>query len=71
MNRLLASLFGCRHKKQTRVFADAAGQYRACLDCGTRLAYSEIEFPTGFYRRNECTQLEQRRQEEIAAWLRD
>lgn len=33
-------LFGCHHRKLSRVFTLNAETYRVCLDCGTKFAYS-------------------------------
>jgi len=32
--------FLCRHQKQTNPRRDGEGEYRRCLDCGTRLTWA-------------------------------
>lgn len=43
---LMASLFGCWHKRLTRPIADKNMSYRACLDCGARKRFDTEEFRT-------------------------
>lgn len=37
---ILTLLFGCTHKRQTRVFTIGGRSYTVCLSCGKELAYS-------------------------------
>ena len=43
---IMASLFGCWHKRLTRPIADDTTSYRACLDCGARKRFDTEEFKT-------------------------
>jgi len=43
---LMASMFGCWHKRLTRPITDRNTSYRACLDCGARKRFSTEEFKT-------------------------
>lgn len=41
---IVASLFGCWHKRLTRPISDKHMSYRACLDCGARKKFDTEEF---------------------------
>ena len=43
---LVASVFGCWHKRLTRPISDKNMSYRACLDCGARKKFNAEEFRT-------------------------
>ena len=43
---VMASLFGCWHKRLTRPIADKNTSYRACLECGARKRFDTEEFRT-------------------------
>ena len=43
---VMASLFGCWHKRLTRPIADRNMSYCACLDCGARKRFDTEEFRT-------------------------
>ena len=43
---VVASLFGCWHKRLTRPISDKHTSYRACLDCGARKKFDTEEFRT-------------------------
>ena len=43
---IVASLFGCWHKRLTRPISDKDNSYRACLDCGARRKFDTYEFKT-------------------------
>jgi hypothetical protein len=38
--RVLDFLFGCRHRKRSRVFTLGGQTYRVCWDCGAKFSYS-------------------------------
>ncbi len=33
-------MFGCRHTNQTTPRRDEEGEYRRCIECGTRIAWA-------------------------------
>jgi len=41
---LLASLFGCRHKRLTRPFTNDKNSYMACVECGARRKFDAQNF---------------------------
>lgn len=43
---IMASLFGCWHKRLTRPISDKNNSYRACLDCGARRKFDPNAFKT-------------------------
>jgi hypothetical protein len=43
---MIASLFGCWHKRLTRPISDKNISYRACLDCGARRKFDTEDFRT-------------------------
>lgn len=43
---LVASVFGCWHKRLTRPFTEKHISYRACVDCGARKKFSTEDFMT-------------------------
>lgn len=43
---LIASLFGCWHKRLTRPFTTNKHSYRACLECGARQKFDSKNFKT-------------------------
>jgi len=43
---IVASVFGCWHKRLTRPISDKNNAYRACLDCGARRKFDPYEFKT-------------------------
>ncbi|MEO7674883.1 MAG: hypothetical protein ABIU09_12500 [Pyrinomonadaceae bacterium] len=43
---LIASLFGCWHKRLTRPFTSDKNSYMACLECGARRKFDTQNFKT-------------------------
>lgn len=43
---LMASLFGCWHRRLTRPISGKEGAYMACLDCGARKKFDIEDFRT-------------------------
>ena len=43
---IVASVFGCWHKRLTRPISDKDNSYRACLECGARRKFDTYEFKT-------------------------
>ena len=43
---IMASLFGCWHKRLTRPITDKNISYRACLECGARKRFDPEVFRT-------------------------
>jgi len=43
---IVASVFGCWHKRLTRPISDKNNSYRACLECGARRKFDTYEFKT-------------------------
>ena len=41
---LMASMFGCWHKRLTRPISDKNSSYRACIDCGARKRFDTQDF---------------------------
>ncbi len=51
----------CRHKLQTTPRRDEAGEYRRCLDCGTRIRWSLPDGPEFHPQITQMTQMENAR----------
>ena len=43
---IMASVFGCWHKRLTRPFTEKHDSYRACIDCGARKKFDTEDFRT-------------------------
>ena len=41
---IVASVFGCWHKRLTRPFTENHDSYRACIDCGARKKFDTEDF---------------------------